>query len=91
MIKQTLHLFINDIEYKLCTKCKNYIVISMFTNMQKAYDRLHSSCKDCNKSNNKKKENQALHTPTILRFANTNDDKNRCSNGQLSSVNIIFK
>ncbi len=72
MIKPTPHLFINDNEYKLCTKCKNYIATLMFTKMQKTFDGLHSSCKDCNKSYNKnyipKKKEDKIINSIIFRY-----------------------
>lgn len=72
MIKPVPHLLINEIEYKLCTKCKNYLIIKLFTRMQKTFDGLHPSCKECNKLYSKnyvpKKKPDKIINSIIFRY-----------------------
>jgi len=48
-MKPTLHKIIDNVEYKLCSKCKQYKDILFFNKESNAWDKLYPSCKDCKK------------------------------------------
>ena len=59
MKKRIEHIFIGGVEYKYCSKCKEYKPLSDFGENSTRWDKLHYRCKACrseySKSRRKKK------------------------------------
>lgn len=53
-LNENNHLFINNIEYKFCKTCNEYIVLNNFYKHKETFDGLSTSCKECVKKRSKK-------------------------------------
>ena len=69
MGKRKEHIFENDIEKKHCSKCDNYLILDMFSNISSRWDKLNPYCRIC--SNIIKKKYASKETAKIKKQINS--------------------
>ena len=69
MGKRKEHIFENDIEKKYCSKCDNYLILDMFSNISSRWDKLNPYCRIC--SNIIKKKYASKETAKIKKQINS--------------------
>ena len=60
MGKRKLHEFIDNVEHKCCTMCKQWKILNQFAKHKRKWDKLQSNCKTCANKKQKQRDEKAL-------------------------------